>query len=171
MSGDISPALTTPPMTIRESLRLLKGVPHPIASSNGASATMRANRRSNTQPEVRIRSLLHRAGFRFRKDHAIKLGSEKVRPDVVFSKKQLAVFIDGCFWHNCPEHGRIPRLNAEYWRLKLAYNSDRDRQSNLALENAGWLVLRIWEHVQPNDAVNQIAKCLDSKSNNRTISK
>jgi len=151
-------------MTISKSLRLLKGVALPIPSSIGASATMRANRRSDTQPEVRIRSLLHRAGFRFRKDHAIQLVGTRVRPDVVFPRTQLAVFIDGCFWHNCPEHGSIPRVNAEYWRLKLAYNAERDRQSSRALESAGWLVLRIWEHVQPSDAVDQIARCLESKN-------
>lgn len=157
-------------MTASKSLILLKGVPLPAPSSIGASATMRANRRTDTQQEVRIRSLLHRLGFRFRKDHAIDLLGVRVRPDIVFSRKKLAVFIDGCFWHNCPDHGRIPKANTEYWRLKLAYNSERDRQSNQALENAGWLVLRIWEHVESSGAVDQIARCMESRLLNRTVS-
>ena len=68
------------------------------------------------------------------------------KPDFVFRKQRLAVFVDGCFWHNCPKHGHIPHSNREYWRKKLKRNQERDRDTNRELRKRGWRVLRIWEH-------------------------
>lgn len=107
---------------------------------------MRANRRTGTRPEVAVRSALHRAGMRFRKDHPIDLEGGRVRPDVVFTRARLAVFIDGCFWHSCPQHATRPRTNAEFWANKLDRNRQRDDRDTRRLERAGWHVLRIWEH-------------------------
>ena len=107
---------------------------------------MRGNRRKDTKPEVEIRSLLHAAGHRFRKDYPIQAGEITVRPDIVFTRQQLAVFIDGCFWHRCPEHGNQPRVNRPYWDEKLRRNVARDKRVNAALDLAGWRVVRIWEH-------------------------
>lgn len=70
----------------------------------------------------------------------------KVRPDFVFRKVRLALFVDGCFWHGCPKHATQPRSNAAFWRKKFAANQARDRLVNRALRRSGWHVLRIWEH-------------------------
>lgn len=107
---------------------------------------MRANRRSGTRPEVAVRSALHRAGLRFRKDLPVPVQGGRVRPDVVFTRARLAVFIDGCFWHSCPVHGTRPRANADFWAAKLKRNNERDRRDTGRLEEAGWTVLRVWEH-------------------------
>ncbi len=107
---------------------------------------MQAIRRANTKPETALRSALHRAGLRFRKDLRIDLADVRVRPDIVFTRARLAVFVDGCFWHCCPEHGRQPTVNTGYWSPKLERNVERDRRNTVALEQAGWTVVRIWEH-------------------------
>jgi len=123
---------------------------------------MQGNRKRDTQPEVRIRSLLHAQGYRFRKDLPVELAGGRVRPDIVFTRRRLAVFIDGCFWHRCPTHGTSPRANAWYWGPKLDRNVQRDQEVGQRLRDAGWIVLRIWEHETPEAAVIRIAETLRS---------
>lgn len=118
---------------------------------------MLGNRRTNTKPEVALRSGLHAAGLRFRKDLRLDLGEVKVRPDIVFTRARVAVFVDGCFWHRCPIHGVMPKRNSEFWTPKLIRNVDRDREQDAALRNAGWTVVRVWEHVPVDDAVRMVA--------------
>lgn len=133
--------------------------PHP--SSPAVTAVMKGNRRVNTKPEARLRSLLHAQGLRFRKDFRIDAGGRKARPDIAFTRRKVAVFVDGCFWHLCPEHGRIPGgNNANYWQGKLRGNSQRDKADTEALEACGWTVLRIWEHEPVEEAVRRIATLL-----------
>lgn len=120
-------------------------------TSPGRSANMRAIRRVNTKPELALRSALHRLGYRFRKDLRLDLEGARVRPDIAFTARRVAVFVDGCFWHCCPQHGTRPANNTWYWGPKLARNVERDRTADAALEAAGWQVVRIWEHV-PLDA-------------------
>lgn len=123
---------------------------------------MQANRRSNTKPEVALRSRLHKRGYRFRKDLLLRLPEGvKVRPDIVFTARKVAVFVDGCFWHVCPEHGRQPTTNEWYWTPKLERNMSRDRQANAALSSAGWQVVRIWEHEPVEAALDAVVKALD----------
>lgn len=107
---------------------------------------MLGNRRVDTKPEVLLRSMLHRAGLRFRKDRLIPLSPRGVRADVVFPRQRVAVFMDGCYWHRCPEHGTMPLTNHEYWRAKFQMNIARDARHNVALADRGWRVIRIWEH-------------------------
>jgi DNA mismatch endonuclease, patch repair protein len=107
---------------------------------------MRANPRRDTSPEVILRSHLHRAGLRFRKDLQLRVGASFTRPDIVFPRQRLAVFIDGCFWHGCPRHGTTPKHNAWYWRPKLAANRARDLTRTAQLRRGGWIVRRYWEH-------------------------
>jgi DNA mismatch endonuclease (patch repair protein) len=107
---------------------------------------MRSNRRADTSPEIRLRSELHRRGLRFRKDMRLNLGGRFVRPDVVFTRAKVAVFVDGCFWHCCPEHLARPKSNVDYWNAKLARNVARDRSNDELLELHGWQSLRVWEH-------------------------
>lgn len=134
----------------------LLGVPYPQPTSPAVTAQMRGNKRADTRPEIAIRSALHRRGYRFRKNHPITVGPVLVRPDIVFTRQRVAVFIDGCFWHRCPEHGRRPRANTEYWQRKLDRNVARDQRINQALTDAGWRVIHIWEHEGVEDALAMI---------------
>jgi len=119
------------------------------ASSDAIRKTMVANRRADTNPERRLRSALHAAGLRFRKDHPVRVDDLRVRADVVFPRQRVCVFLDGCFWHRCPEHATDPKRNADYWAPKLAANVARDRRVDETLTSSGWLVIRIWEHEDP----------------------
>lgn len=122
---------------------------------------MAAIRRKDTTPEVVLRSALHRTGYRFRKDYPIRIENQLIRPDIAFTKRRLAVFIDGCFWHSCPEHGRRPSANRQYWSPKLQRNAERDRQQTEALRTAGWTVVRFWEHELLEDVLRRITTILD----------
>jgi DNA mismatch endonuclease (patch repair protein) len=93
--------------------------PTPAASSDAARATMRANRRRDTGPELALRRELHRRGLRYRVDHR-PVAETRCRVDIVFTRARVAVFVDGCFWHGCPSHGNVPRANREWWAQKLA---------------------------------------------------
>jgi DNA mismatch endonuclease, patch repair protein len=135
--------------------------PYPAASSPGRSANMRAIRRTDTKPELALRSALHRLGYRFRKDHRLDLPERRVRPDIAFTARKVAVFVDGCFWHACPEHGSRPAVNQGYWNPKLLRNVERDRAADAALEQAGWQVVRLWEHVPLDDAITAVVTALD----------
>jgi DNA mismatch endonuclease (patch repair protein) len=134
---------------------------YPNPSSAAVSAVMRGNRRVDTGPERKVRSLLHARGYRYRTDYRLDVPGARVRPDIVFTRKRLAVFIDGCFWHCCPEHGTSPRANIQYWTAKLERNVARDHRVNLALGAAGWTVLRVWEHVASAEATRLIIASLD----------
>jgi DNA mismatch endonuclease (patch repair protein) len=121
---------------------------------------MQANRRTDTKPEVRLRAALHRRGYRFRKDLRLDLDGARVRPDIVFTRKRIAVFVDGCFWHLCPLHGRQPKVNDWYWGPKLQRTVERDLAATAALEAAGWAVVRLWEHESVDDAVTIIESAM-----------
>jgi DNA mismatch endonuclease (patch repair protein) len=122
---------------------------------------MRANRRVDTKPELALRSALHRQGYRFRKDYRLDLAAgARVRPDIAFTARRVAVFVDGCFWHACPEHGRNPAVNEWYWAPKLRRTVERDRAADAALAAAGWRVVRIWEHVPLAEAMAAVTVAL-----------
>jgi DNA mismatch endonuclease (patch repair protein) len=126
---------------------------------------MRANRRTDTKPELALRHALHRLGYRYRKDYRLDLDSgRRVRPDIAFTARKVAVFVDGCFWHACPQHGSKPRANEWYWGPKLLKNVERDRVNDAALILAGWTVVRLWEHVPVNDAVATVVTALTANS-------
>lgn len=105
----------------------------------------KANRGRDTGPERALRSALHRRGLRFRVQRRADQGL-RVTPDITFGPARLAVFVDGCFWHRCPDHGNLPTANHEWWREKLEANVARDRRADAALSERGWTVIRIWEH-------------------------
>ncbi|MFT3865196.1 MAG: very short patch repair endonuclease [Solirubrobacterales bacterium] len=127
-------------------------LPYPKPTSAEVSERMRRNRRRDSRPELALRRELHRRGLRFRVDLPVRVPGRLVRPDIVFTRARLAVFVDGCFWHCCPEHGNLPRANSSYWRPKLARNVARDRAVDSALTSSGWRVLRAWEH-EPTEEV------------------
>lgn len=121
---------------------------------------MKANRSRNTRPELRLRRALFAVGYRYRVSLMLEVPGRRVRPDLIFTKRRLAIFVDGCYWHRCPEHGRMPSDATGYWHAKLQRNVERDQQINEALSAAGWRVLRIWEHVSLNDAVKSVEDAL-----------
>jgi len=142
-----------------------KAPSYPEASSEGRSANMRAIRRTDTKPELALRRALHRMGYRSRKDYRLDLDAGKrVRPDIAFTARKVAVFVDGCFWHACPDHGSKPSVNQGYWTPKLARNVERDRAADSALELAGWRVVRLWEHIPLDDAVAAVVTALATPS-------
>lgn len=120
---------------------------------------MRANRGRDTGPEVALRSVLHRRGLRFRKNMRLDLGDRRrVRPDIVFPRLRIAVFVDGCFWHGCREHRSLPTSNAAFWRDKIEGTAQRDKLHATWLTEAGWTVLRVWEHDVPDRAERLIVE-------------
>ncbi len=122
---------------------------------------MRANRRRDTKPELALRRALHGRGLRYRKDLRLDLdGGARVRPDIAFTARRVAVFVDGCFWHACPQHGTRPAANTWYWEPKLAKNVQRDRAADAALAEAGWAVVRVWEHESVDAAVGAVVEAL-----------
>jgi DNA mismatch endonuclease (patch repair protein) len=125
---------------------------------------MRAIRRRNTKPEVALASALHRAGCRFRRDFPIKVDGVTIRPDIVFTRRRVAVFVDGCFWHTCPDHGRAPKINDWYWLPKLQRTQERDERSDRLLRSQGWSVVRVWEHMSLEEAVAAAMEAIDPPS-------
>ena len=127
------------------------------APTPGRSRNMAAIKRKDTRPETALRSALHRQGMRFRKDLPIRTAHRLVRPDIVFTRQKLAVFVDGCFWHGCPDHGTMPGRNSEWWRWKIGRNQARDRDTDEKLNALGWTVIHIWEHEDSDDAAELVA--------------
>jgi DNA mismatch endonuclease (patch repair protein) len=119
---------------------------------------MQANRRCDTAPELRFRSALHQRGFRFRKDYRVDLQDLRVRIDIAFPRAMVAGFVDGCFWHRCPEHGSDPCRNGDFWQRKLDRNVERDRRVDAELKAAGWKVVRVWEHEPVEAGADRIGR-------------
>jgi DNA mismatch endonuclease, patch repair protein len=138
----------------------MAGLPYPHPTAPEVSARMRANPRRDTKPEVAARSALHARGLRFRKDYLIRLAGRTVRPDIVFTRQKVAVFVDGCFWHRCPIHGNDPKVNTAYWKPKLDRNVARDRAIDNDLTAVGWKVVRAWEHESPQTIAAEVAQVL-----------
>jgi DNA mismatch endonuclease (patch repair protein) len=122
---------------------------------------MRTQKRRDTKLELEIRRRLHALGYRFRVDYRVE-PSLRVRGDIVFTRRRVVVFVDGCFWHGCPEHATQPRNNAVWWTEKLAANVARDQRAASALRGRGWTVLRIWEHQDVDAAVPRIVAALEA---------
>ncbi|MCS5713529.1 very short patch repair endonuclease [Herbiconiux sp. CPCC 205716] len=131
------------------------------ASSPGALATMKANIRRDTKPELEMRRRLHALGYRYRVDHPLK-ETPRRRADLVFTRLKLAIFVDGCFWHGCPKHYISPRANSDYWIQKVERNRARDADTTARLTEAGWRVLRIWEHVPVEEGVSMVEATIES---------
>ena len=117
---------------------------------------MRGNRRRDTALELVVRRALHARGLRYRVDYA-PLPGLRSRADIVFTRVRVVIYLDGCFWHGCPQHGTTPVANADYWVPKLQRNRERDAATTQTLVDNGWTVLRFWEHEDPGAVVEQIA--------------
>jgi len=116
---------------------------------------MRQVRQRDTTAELRLRSELHRRGLRFFVDRAPVPGWRR-RADIVFPTARVAVYVDGCFWHGCPEHATWPKANERWWREKIESNRRRDRDTDDNLVRVGWKGVRIWEHEGPDDAAEKV---------------
>jgi DNA mismatch endonuclease, patch repair protein len=125
----------------------------PAASSDQVRQFMSRQRTRNTEPELSLRRALHAVGIRFRLHRKDLPG----QPDIILPKLRLAIFVDGCFWHACPDHGTSPRANADWWKLKLEATVARDRRNDLALLELGWEPLHIWEHEDANSVAAGLA--------------
>ncbi|MFE3857985.1 very short patch repair endonuclease [Streptomyces griseorubiginosus] len=132
------------------------------ASSAARRRNMQAIRHRDTKPERLIRSLVHAQGLRYRVA-AKPLPGLRRTADMVFGPSRVAVFIDGCYWHGCPEHYVAPKTNQGYWSDKVARNMARDRDTDQRLEEAGWTVLRFWEHEPSQDCAARIAAAVEER--------
>jgi DNA mismatch endonuclease, patch repair protein len=116
---------------------------------------MQSNKGKDTKPELALRSAVHGLGLRFRVS-ARPLKDLRRTADLVFPKAKVAVFLDGCFWHGCPEHHTVAVAHAEFWADKVRGNVARDRDTDERLAEAGWVSLRVWEHEDPQKAALRI---------------
>ena len=125
------------------------------ASTPQVRASMLGNKSRDTRPEKALRSAVHALGLRYRV--AVRpLPNLRRTADLVFSREHVAVFLDGCFWHGCPEHHSETDSNSEYWKRKIELNQLRDRDTDERLINAGWVVIRIWEHEKSENAARRV---------------
>jgi DNA mismatch endonuclease, patch repair protein len=127
----------------------------PVASSEAVRRQMSDQRRRNTACELSLRSAIHGLGLRYYV-HRRPLPGVRREADVIFPRSKVAVFVDGCFWHACPVHASWPKANSEWWRNKIVRNQERDRDTDQRLANAGWKVIRVWEHEEPGVAARRI---------------
>jgi DNA mismatch endonuclease (patch repair protein) len=127
------------------------------------SMRMSRQRRRDTHAELSLRRILHARGLRYRVDATLP-GLPRGRADLTFPRQRLVVFVDGCFWHGCPEHKTAPKNNASWWATKLARNIERDRETVEHLVSNGWAVIRIWEHEDPEVAANRVEALVRSRS-------
>ncbi|WP_078516784.1 very short patch repair endonuclease [Streptomyces sp. HGB0020] len=121
----------------------------------------------DTAPEVSVRRILHAAGLRYRVNVPVP-GMPRRTIDIVFPKAKIAVFLDGCFWHGCPEHATQPKANAEWWRTKLDKNMARDQETTAHLQAEGWTVLRYWEHQTPASVAQDVKSAIVRSTQKRT---
>ncbi|MGW1540473.1 very short patch repair endonuclease [Streptomyces sp. NPDC002309] len=120
----------------------------------------------NTGIELSVRRLLHAAGLRYRVEYPVP-GMPRRRIDVAFPRAKVAVLIDGCFWHGCPQHATQPKANADWWRQKLDRNMARDRETTEHLRAMGWTVLRFWEHVPTEEVAATVRAAVDREKLDR----
>jgi DNA mismatch endonuclease (patch repair protein) len=125
----------------------------------GVRRRMSRQARRDTGPELALRRALHRRGLRYR------VGVRPIRElrgaaDIVFGAVKIAVYVDGCFWHMCPEHGTMPANNAGWWRDKLERNRERDRRTDALLRENGWQAVRVWEHEDPEEAADRVMEAV-----------
>jgi DNA mismatch endonuclease, patch repair protein len=123
---------------------------------------MQANRGRDTKPELALRSAAHARGLRYRVS-ARPLRDLRRTADMVFASARVAVFVDGCFWHGCPEHHTVAATNAAFWARKVTDNRARDRDTDQRLAEAGWISIRIWEHEDPHEAADRIRAIVDER--------
>ncbi len=134
----------------------------PWASSEAARKTMQGNRGRDTKAELAVRRLVHARGLRYRVNARPEHDLRRTA-DLLFTRVRVAVFIDGCYWHGCPQHFSMPATNPEYWEGKIGRNGQRDIETTALLEERGWTVLRFWEHETPATVADSITEAVQSR--------
>lgn len=136
--------------------------PESWATSAGTRRSMIGNKARDTKPEVAVRRILHAAGLRYRVNARPESDLRRTA-DLLFTRKRIAVFIDGCYWHGCPEHYTVPHANAAFWRAKLERNLERDAETTLLFESRGWIVMRFWTHEAPEQIATSVEVAIRSR--------
>ena len=126
-----------------------------LSTDAATSRRMARQRTAGTSAELALRRVLYARGCRYRVNRPLE-GLTRRRADLTFASVRLVVFVDGCFWHSCPDHGTSPKRNDAWWAAKLQRNAERDRETDHHLEVLGWTVVRVWEHEAPEDAADRI---------------
>ncbi|MDY3679516.1 MAG: very short patch repair endonuclease [Actinomyces urogenitalis] len=151
-------------MTAPESREVVPYSPEPprlAPQDQHTSARYAKLPRRDTIPEVELRRALWRAGYRYRVQYKVP-GIPRRKVDIAFTRRKVAVQVDGCFWHGCPEHGTVPGRNSEWWKWKIARNQARDRDTDDKLTALGWTVIHVWEHDSLEDALARVAAMLSA---------
>lgn len=138
----------------------------PPPSSDLVARRMRNTPRRDTPAEMSLRHILHARGLRYRVDYPPIPGFRR-RADIVFTYARVAVFVDGCFWHHCAEHGTFPKANAEWWWAKLERTVARDRETDACLDSRGWAVVRVWEHDDETVAADRVIVLVSERRRER----
>ncbi|MEU8039389.1 very short patch repair endonuclease [Streptosporangium sp. NPDC049078] len=125
------------------------------ASSEATRASMRSNKGRDTKPELALRRAVHALGLRYRVSYR-PLKAIRRTADLVFTRAKVAVFMDGCFWHGCPQHHTVAVTNAGFWAEKVRRTRERDAETDRLLAEAGWRVVRVWEHEDPVQAARRV---------------
>ncbi len=129
--------------------------PERVAPKAALTRRFSQQARRDTRPEVTLRRVLHRRGLRYRVQYRIPALPRR-SVDIAFTRAKVAVLVDGCFWHGCPEHCVLPKANRDWWVWKFATNRARDKDTDARLAEAGWLVLRAWEHEDPHVVADRV---------------
>lgn len=135
------------------------------APASALSRRFSQQRRKDTAPEIALRRELHRRGWRYRVEYPVD-GLPRRRIDIAFPRRKLAVFVDGCFWHGCPQHCVVPKANRDWWLWKFETNARRDADTDVRLESLGWDVVRVWEHLTVTEAADIVSDALAARSSN-----
>lgn len=134
-------------------------MPQCAPSSPDTSRRMAKVRQKGTDAEMALRQEMYRIGLRYRVNYEVLRTPRRVA-DIAFPGRKIAIFVDGCFWHGCPEHATWPKRNAEFWQQKIAANRKRDADTNERLCAVGWTVLRFWSHESPTEAARAVARAV-----------
>ncbi|MEW2501771.1 very short patch repair endonuclease [Amycolatopsis sp. NPDC047767] len=133
-----------------------------LNTTSAVRARMSNQKSRDTGIEIALRKILHAAGFRYRV-HRRPVKGVRREADLVFGPARVAVFVDGCFWHGCPDHATWPKNNADFWRTKIETNRRRDADTDARLHNAGWLAVRIWEHEAVETAAARVIEAVQER--------
>lgn len=140
----------------------------PRPADSATALRMQAQRQRDTRCEMNIRRELHKRGIRYRID-CRPIPNMRRRADIVIRSAKLAVFVDGCFWHGCPLHWKPPKQHSEWWEAKVAANIRRDKDTTALVEDAGWMVIRAWEHEDATIVAARIADVLYERQSARAL--
>jgi DNA mismatch endonuclease (patch repair protein) len=165
------PDVVGPPFALTKDFEMPRRPPARLKpTSDRVSARFARHPRRDTVPELALRRVLHRRGLRYRVD-CRPTASSRRRADIVFTKVRVAVFVDGCYWHGCPEHCRPSGQNLPWWIAKIATTKRRDANTDEALARAGWEVVRVWAHVSPDEAADRVEQVVGQRSSSRPQSR